>query len=537
MGPLLFSPDGRLALCFQELQAEVRRIPLLESSPKDSVEPQLHWMDYVKPGDALPQRRPRLFDVAERKSLPVPDELFADSVSVRFVKWAEDSSAAWVRWDERGHQRIVLWRLDGAGGAPRAIVDERSETFIDFSNKIDNYFLPGRGEVLWTSERDGWNHLYRYDMHSGDLLGQLTHGPWLVRQVLRVDDATGRVWMLTHGMVEGEDPYFTHLALVDIDSGEVKRLTEGAGTHSITFSPTGEFFVDRWSNASTPDITEIRRSADGRLVARLGQDDAQELFAAGFQPAEPFVAPGRDGQTPIWGLILRPTDFDPTREYPVIEAIYAGPHDQHVPKGFALQLTERRLAELGFIVVRIDGMGTNWRHKAFHDVCWQNLKDAGLPDRIAWMRAAAAKYPGMDLEHVGIYGGSAGGQNALAALLLHGDFYQAAASDCGCHDNRVDKRWWNEAWMGRLGPHYAQNANVTFVEQMQGKLLLTVGEMDRNVDPASTLQVVDALIRADKDFDFVMVPGAGHGVGESPYLERRRQDFFVRALYGTEPRH
>ncbi len=194
------------------------------------------------------------------------------------------------------------------------------------------------------------------------------------------------------------------------------------------------------------------------------------------------------------------------------------------------------MAELGFIVVQIDGMGTNWRSRAFHGVAWQNLKDGGFPDRIAWMRAAAAKDPAMDLERVGIYGGSAGGQNAMAALLHHGDFYDAAVADCGCHDNRMDKIWWNEAWMGRMGPHYADSSNVTHAKNLAGDLFLTVGELDRNVDPASTMQVVDALIKADKDFDFVIVPGAGHGIGESPYLFRRRMDFFVRKLWGTEPR-
>src|SRR5690606_34815524 len=215
----------------------------------------------------------------------------------------------------------------------------------------------------------------------------------------------------------------------------------------------------------------------------------------------------------------------------VVEAIYAGPHDFHVPKTFGLGIRERRIAELGFIVVQIDGMGTNWRSKAFHDVCWKNLADAGFPDRIAWLRAAAEQHPELDLERVGIFGGSAGGQNALGALLFHNDFYDVAVADCGCHDNRLDKLWWHEAWMGwPIGPEYEASSNVANAHRLEGELLLTVGELDTNVDPASTLQVVDALIAADKDFDFVLVPGAGHGVGERPYLARRRQDFFVRHL-------
>jgi dipeptidyl aminopeptidase/acylaminoacyl peptidase len=284
-------------------------------------------------------------------------------------------------------------------------------------------------------------------------------------------------------------------------------------------------------------VTELRRASDGSLVCELERADVSALLATGWRPPERFAAPGRDGATPIHGLLIRPSTFDPARRYPVLEDIYAGPQDFHVPKTFGLQLRQRSLAELGFIVVMIDGMGTNWRAKAFHDVCWKNLADAGFPDRIAWMKAAAARHPEMDLSRVGIYGGSAGGQNALGALLLHGDFYKAAAADCGCHDNRMDKIWWNELWMSwPVGPHYEAQSNATLAKNLQGKLLLTVGELDDNVDPASTMQVVSALVKADKDFDLLVIPGARHGAGESPYGQRRRQDFFVRHLLGVEPR-
>jgi dipeptidyl aminopeptidase/acylaminoacyl peptidase len=245
------------------------------------------------------------------------------------------------------------------------------------------------------------------------------------------------------------------------------------------------------------------------------------------------VALGRDGITPIYGIIHRPAGFDPDKRYPVIESIYAGPHGAHVPKSFRTTYGQQRLTDLGFIVVQIDGMGTNWRSKAFHDVCWKNLGDAGFPDRIRWIRAAAQRYPYLDIRRVGIYGGSAGGQNALRALLAHGDFYQVAVADCGCHDNRMDKIWWNEQWMGwPVGPHYIEQSNVTQAHRLQGKLLLMVGELDRNVDPASTMQVVKALIKADKDFDMLVIPGAGHGAAGTAYGRRRLQDFFVEHLLG-----
>jgi dipeptidyl aminopeptidase/acylaminoacyl peptidase len=236
-------------------------------------------------------------------------------------------------------------------------------------------------------------------------------------------------------------------------------------------------------------------------------------------------------------VIFRPSTFKPERKYPVIEQIYAGPQGAFVPKAFAPYHRHQAMAELGFIVVQIDGMGTNWRSKAFHDVCWKNLVDAGLPDRILWMKAAAEKEKAMDLTRVGVFGGSAGGQNALGALLTHGEFYKVGVADCGCHDNRMDKIWWNELWMGwPLGPHFAEQSNVMLAPKLQGKLLLTVGELDHNVDPASTMQVVNALIKANKDFDLIVFPGSDHGAGESPYGRRRRNDFFVRHLLGVEPR-
>ena len=314
-------------------------------------------------------------------------------------------------------------------------------------------------------------------------------------------------------------------------------MTKSNGTHKWRFSPDRDYILDTWSRVDHPPVTELRLASDGSLVCVLETADWDELIATGWRPPERFVAKARDGESDIHGIIVRPTNIAPDAEYPVIEKIYAGPQGAFVPKSFGRARDVAALAELGFIVVQIDGMGTSHRSKAFHDICWHNLGDAGFPDRIAWMKAAAARYPQIDLTRVGIYGGSAGGQNALRALLAHGDFYKVGAADCGCHDNRMDKIWWNELWMGwPIGPHYEEQSNVTQAHRLTGKLLLTVGELDRNVDPASTMQVVNALIKADKDFDMIVVPGGGHGIGERPYGRRRRMDFFVRHLHGVEPR-
>ena len=508
----------------------------VESSPRDRVQPKLHTRNYTKPGDRIDRPRPVLFDAVEGRRIPVDEALFRNAWRIDRVRWAADSSEVFVLYNRRGHQQLRLYAIDAVTGAVRVVVGEESDTFVDYSQKTWMRWLGAGDELLWASERDGWNHVYLVDVATGEAR-QVTEGEWVVRRVERVDEQRRQLWFTAYGIHPDQDPYHAHLARVDFDGSNLTVLTESDGSHEWEFSPDRRWIVARWSRADHPWVTELRRSEDGALVAELGRDDVQPMLDLGFRPPERFVAKGRDGVTDIHGVLITPSNFDPSKRYPVIEDIYAGPHDFFAPKRWGVGRRQRAIAELGFIVVRIDGMGTNWRSKAFHDVCWRDLKDSGFPDRIRWLRAAAEARPYMDLERVGIFGGSAGGQSTLSGLLHHGNFYDVGVSDCGCHDNRMDKIWWNEAWMGwPVGPWYADSSNVTHAAKLQGKLLLTVGEMDRNVDPASTMQVVDALIRADKDFDFVLVPGAGHGVGESPYLVRRRQDFFVRHLLGVEPR-
>ena len=329
--------------------------------------------------------------------------------------------------------------------------------------------------------------------------------------------------------------YFVHYYRVNFDGTGLTALTDADGSHTVTFSPDRQFYVDSWSRVDLPQVSVLKRTSDRQVVMELEKGDASALVASGWRMPEPFMAKGRDGTTDIWGVIIRPTNFDPGRRYPVIENIYAGPQSSFVPKTFSTQAGMMSLAELGFIVVQIDGMGTSNRSKAFHDVAWQNLGDAGLPDRILWHKAVAAKYPYYDLSRVGIYGTSAGGQSSAGALLFHPEFYHVAYSNSGCHDNRMDKIWWNEQWMGwPIGPHYAAASNVDNAHKLKGRLMLLVPEMDTNVDPSSTMQVVNALIRANKTFELVVVPGAGHGAGGA-FSIRKRNDWFVKNLLGLEP--
>jgi dipeptidyl aminopeptidase/acylaminoacyl peptidase len=535
-----WSPDSTKLVAVRVEKGQEHKVSFVESSPRDQLQPKLHTFEYLKPGDKLPHPRPALFDVIAKKQIPVSDELFPNPFTENGgmeIRWEKDSSRFTFRYNQRGHQVLRLVGVDAKTGEARAIVDEQSKTFIDYSGKSFLEWLEDTGELIWMSERDGWNHLYLYDAKTGRVKNQITKGEWLVRGVDRVDKEKRQIWFRAGGIIPSQDPYSIHYCRVNFDGISLVVLTEGDGTHTAEFSPDRKYIIDSYSRVDMPSVTELRRVEDGKLVCALERGDASELSKMGWRAPERFVAKARDGATDIYGIIVRPTNFDPTKKYPVIESIYAGPQGSFTPKSFSAMPRMMELAELGFIVVQMDGMGTSNRSKKFHDVCWKNIGDAGFPDRVLWIKAAAAKYPAMDISRVGIYGTSAGGQNALGGLLTHGDFYKAGVSDCGCHDNRMDKIWWNEQWMSwPVGAHYDEQSNVTLAKNLQGKVLLMVGEMDRNVDPASTMQVCNAFIKANKDFEFVVVPGAGHGVAGSPYGKRRLQDFFVRSLLGKEPR-
>ena len=533
-GPIFWSPDSKKIIAFRNTPAQEHKVTIVDSSPADQVQPRLLVYDYLKPGDRIAQSWPHLFDISTGKEIPVSTALFPNPWELSETRWSPDASAFTFLYNQRGHQIVRLIRVEAKTGAAQIIAEENSKTFVDYPNKIWHHFLDKTGEMLWMSERDGWNHLYLLDATTGALKRQLTKGAWIVRSVESVDEKAKQIIFRAGGKTPGQDPYYLHYCRVDFDGANLIDLTPGDGMYAqkLNVSPDGKFFVDSYSRVDMPPVTELRRISGGKLVCELERGDGSALIAAGNVLPERFVARGRDGKTYIYGIILRPKHFDPSKKYPVIEEIYAGPHGQHVPKSWAERQGGQDMADLGFIVVRIDGMGTNWRSKAFHDVCWKNLADAGFPDRILWIKSAAAKYPQMDIARgVGIYGGSAGGQNAMRALIDHHDFYTVAVADCGCHDNRMDKIWWNELWMGwPVDDSYIKSSNVADAPKMQGKLLLIVGELDTNVDPASTTQMVNALIKADKDFDFLLIPGAGHGAAGTPYGRRRQQKFFVDHL-------
>ena len=526
---LSWSPDSRKLATLKVSEVQVRRIPLIESAPSTQKQPILQWRDYAKPGDVLPTSLPVLLDVESRSQIALETAMYANQYSLYLTGWRADSRGFTFEFNERGHQRYVVGEVNAENGAITHLADEQVNTFVYYRNNYRRDINDG-AEMLWISERDGWRHIYLHD-NKGQIKNQVTKGEWVVRKVDFVDEANRVIYFTASGFVPGEDPYNLHYCRINFNGEGFEDMTPENGNHIVTFSADRKYFVDVYSRPDCPPVSQIKRTADAATVAQIESCDVSDLVARGWTMPEVFCAKGRDGETDIWGNIHRPFNFDPAKSYPVIEMIYAGPHDNHVVKDFkpANHLVTK-LTELGFIVVSIDGMGTCNRSKAFHDVCWKNLKDAGFPDRIAWMKAAAEKYPHMNLDKVGIYGWSAGGQNAMAALLFHNDFYKVAVALCGCHDNRMDKVWWNEQWMGfPLDESYSASSNVDNAHLLKGKLLLINGELDDNVDPTSTLQVVDALMKANKNFDQLYLPGRTHSLG-APFEIHKMYDHFVRHI-------
>ena len=445
------------------------------------------------------------------------------------------SKAITFEYNERGHKVYRVLEVSAETAQVRTLIEEKEEKYVNYPRIYRKYLEDGK-HILWTSERDNYNHLYLYDRATAKPVRQITKGEWYVRGVQYVDEANQLIYFSANGMNKNEDPYLIHYYRIGFDGKNLTELTPEEGMHRAWYSPDHQYLVDVYSKVDQAPIAVLRSAKNGKICMQLEKADISKLTENGWKAPEVFSAKGRDGVTDMWGLIYRPTNFDASKVYPVIEYIYSGPGDQYVPKSFTpYNAWMNSLAELGFIVVQVDGMTTSYRSKKFEEVCYKNLKDAGLPDHIAWIKAAAKKYPYMDIDRVGIFGVSAGGQESTAAVLAYPEFYKAAFSACGCHDNRMDKIWWNELWMGYpVDDSYKACSNVENAHLLQRPLMLLVGELDDNVDPASTMQVVDALIKANKDFELVVLPGEHHTMGED-YGEHKRFDFFVRNLLGINP--
>ena len=544
---IAWSPDSKKIVLYRVVPGFPRYVTRVLSSPTDRLQPEIRTQLYPKPGDKIDLEQPVLFDVAAKKEIAISNALFPNPYQLEHLAWRKDSKTFAFQFTQRGHQHAKIIEVNADTGAARAEISEDARTFIYQDRGFWHDVKGGAAEAIWLSERDGWAHLYLYDGKAGKVKNRITSGDWPVRHVEHVDDDKRQIWFAASGMNKGEDPYFVHYYRINFDGTGLTPLTPAKANHDVSFSDDMKYYVDVYSRVDMPNVAELHRTSDGSLVRVIAKGDISRLVAAGFKFPEPFVAKGRDGKTDIWGLIVKPRNFDPAKKYPVIENIYAGPHDSFVPKTFwpfgyhsggDKVIGMQSQADLGFIVVQIDGMGTANRSKAFQDVAWKNIGDSGFPDRILWHKAAARKFPWYDIVHgVGIYGGSAGGQSTLGALVFHPEFYTVGVAYAGCYDNRMDKISWNEQWMGwPVDASYARSSGAVNAWRLKGHLLMIFGEQDSNVDPSSSLQVVNALIKAGKDFDLLEVPGGEHTVGRSTgpiyYVERRQFAFFVRHLQG-----
>ena len=458
------------------------------------------------------------------------------------VEWSDDSSLLGFVSSSRDHQQARLRLADADAGEVHEVLQETVDTFFESGDgEVNWHILPESNEVIWFSERDDWGHLYLYDLETGAQKHQITAGDWNVLQVRRIDKTTRTMYFTGSGR-EGGDPYFEYFYRVGMDGGEPELLTPGAAHHTVTLSPSGEYFLDNYSTPTTPPVAVVRR-VDGAHAVTLEEADISRLEAAGWQPPIPFTVKARDGVTDLYGLMYTPTNFDESRSYPIVNYLYPGPQGGSVgSRAFSPSRRDKQsLAELGFIVVEVDAMGTPGRSKSFHAAYYANMGDNGLPDQIAMIRELTGRHPWMDLDRVGIWGHSGGGYASTDAILRYPDFYKVAVSGAGNHDNRNYEDDWAEKWQGLLEENsdgttnYDNQANQLLAGSLKGKLLLGHGTMDSNVPPSNTLLVVNALIAANKDFDLVMFPNRGHGFWREPYWMRRRWDYFVRHLAGVEP--
>jgi dipeptidyl-peptidase-4 len=551
---LVWSPDSKKIATFQQDQRQVGEMYLVDTKVGH---PNLQAWKYPLPGDAVVTMIQRVIVDLTSPEAPrivrvqlAPDQhrsTLCDDVACRGewgdVQWSPDGSTVAFVSTSRDHRHEQLRVANASTGAVRDVLEEKSETFFESGNgRINWRFLPGSNEVIWFSERDNWGHLYLHDLQTGREKRAITSGEGNVTQVLHVDEKNRRLYFIAVGKEKGRDPYFRHLYRIGLDGNNLQLLTPADADHDVTLSPSGRFFVDSYSKPDAPPVAELR-AADGKLILTLEKADISRLLATGWQPPTPISVKARDGSTDLYGLMFKPTTLDPSKKYPIVNHIYPGPQTGSVGgRTFSPARGDAQaLAELGFVVVEIDGMGTPWRSKKFHEAYYGNMGDNTIPDQVTAMQQLARRFAWIDIDRAGIYGHSGGGYATATAMFRYPDFFKVGISEAGNHDNRVYEDDWAEKWQGLLKANadgttnYDNQANQLVAKNLKGKLLLAHGTMDTNVPPYNTLLVVDELIKANKDFELLMLPNRGHGFGNEPYMVRRRWDYFVRNLLGAEP--
>ena len=555
-GPvLLWSPDSRKIATFQQDQRKVGEMYLV---PVTNGHPKLKAWKYPLVGDADVTMIERVIieiDSPKVIRLKMPADqhrsTLCDDVHCRGggwddVQWNDDATKIAFASSSRDHKQVWLRVADAATGEIREVMNETTPKFFESGNGRVNWkYLWGTNEVLWFSERDGWGQMYLFDGATGKLKNQITHGDGNVTQVLLVNPNDRTLYFLAVGKEKGRDPYFSHYYSIHFDGSGLKLLTPENAEHAVTPSPDGKYFIDVASTPTEPQTTVVR-DTNGKVAVAVAKQDITKLVAAGWVPPTPITVKARDGKTDLYGFLFKPTNFDASKKYPIVNNVYPGPQTGSCgSRSFSASRRDMQaLAELGFVVVCIDGMGTPWRSKAFHEAYYANLGDNTIPDQVAGMKELASKYPWIDIDKAGMYGHSGGGNATAAAMFNYPDLFKVGIAESGNHDQRDYEDDWAEKWAGLEEKkadgtsNYDSQANQNIAKNLKGKLLLAHGTMDNNVPPNNTLLVVDALIKANKDFDLLMIPNVQHGYAEaSQYMARRRWDYFVRNLAGNTPPH
>ncbi len=552
---LLWSPDSKKIATFQQDQRGVGEMYLVSTKVGH---PELREWKYPLPGDEVVTTIQRVIidlDGPKTVRLQMPADqhrsTLCDNIACRGgewadVEWSPDATHLAFVSTSRDHKKEQLRIADANTGAIRDVMEETVATFYESGNgRINWRYLPASNEAIWFSERSNWGHLYLYDLGTGKLKNQITSGDWNVTQLLRVDEKNRMLYFLGVGREKGCDPYFSHFYRVGFDGKNLTLLTPENANHDVSLSTSGRFFVDSYSTPQVAPIS-VLRDENGKVVTTLEKADISRLLATGWKPPTSFTVKARDGATDLYGLMFKPTNLDASKKYPIVNHIYPGPQTGSVGgRSFsAARGDAEALAELGFVVVEIDGMGTPWRSKKFHEAYYGNMGDNTLPDQVTGMKQLAQRYPWIDIERAGIYGHSGGGDATADAMFRYPDFFKVGIAESGNHDQREYEDDWGEKWQGLLEhkpdgkTNYDDQANESIAKNLKGHLLLAHGTMDNNVPPYNTLLVVNELIKANKDFDLIFFPNAGHGYGAGTgYMTRRRWNYFVRYLLGTEPPH
>ena len=549
---LLWSPDSKRIATFQQDARNVKNMNLVSTAIGHG---ELQQWKYPLPGDEyifmverviinLHGDEPELVRLnmePDYQRSTITDHIAARDGSLLDAEWSSDGESLAFVSVSRDHKRVHLQTADPNSGEVKSILREEQDTFFESGiNSISWRYLKDSNEFIWWSQRDNWGHLYLYDLDSGNLKNQITGGNWNVREIDHLDKQN-RVIYFTGSVREEGDPYFQYLYKINFDGSGLTLLTPGIANHETSLNAELGYLTDTYSSPDTPPVTVIR-DLDGNELMKLAEADISELEAHGWQPPTPFSVKARDGATDLYGLMYTPTNLDENRTYPVLNYLYPGPQSGSVgSRSFRASRSDKQaMAELGFIVVEVDAQGTPGRSKEFHDFYFGNMGDNGIPDQMAMIEQLAERHSFMDLNRVGIYGHSGGGFASTRAILDYPDFYHVAVSGAGNHDNRNYADAWGEKWQGLLeetpdGTNYDNQSNPLIAENLKGKLLITHGTLDTNVPHYNTLIVVDALIRANKDFDMIMLPNRGHGYYSEPFMMRKRWDYFVKHLKHTDP--